>query len=219
MIHKPDLSREKRCGIPEVIYGQFKSVDDLVSIARGFINSRGRAVITKLNEDKTPRLFEAFKDPSVSVAYWQKSGVLVLKKKTFRTKKGGLVGILAAGTSDIPVAEEARVILEELGCNVIAEYDVGIAGLHRLFPALARMRKASVLIVVAGMEGALPSVVSGLVKVPVVGVPTSVGYGVGAGGISALHTMLNSCSPVAVVNVDNGYGAAALAYKIALQHK
>lgn len=219
MIHKPDLSREKRCGIPEVIYGQFKSEEDLASIARGFVKSRGRAIITKITAERAARVAEAFKDASVSVKYRQRSCVLVLKKKGFKIKKKGFVGILAAGTSDIPVAEEARVILEEFGCSVIADYDVGISGLHRLFPALVKMKKASVLIVVAGMEGALPSVVSGLVKVPVIGVPTSVGYGLGRGGVAALYTMLNSCSPVAVVNVDNGYGAAALAYKIALQHK
>ena len=219
MIHKPDLSREKRCGIPEVVYGRSKPVDDLASIARSFINSRRRVIITKLSAAKASRLSESFSKSGVSISYHSKSGVMVLKKKGFRAVKGGLVGILAAGTSDIPVAEEAGVILKELGCSVISEYDVGIAGLHRLFPALSRMRKAAVLVVVAGMEGALPSVVSGLVKVPVIGVPTSVGYGVGAGGIISLCTMLNSCSPVAVVNIDNGYGAAALAYKIAVQHK
>ncbi|MDD5112326.1 MAG: nickel pincer cofactor biosynthesis protein LarB, partial [Candidatus Altiarchaeota archaeon] len=137
----------------------------------------------------------------------------------FKPKANGVVGILAAGTSDIPIAEEARVILEELGCRVLFEYDVGIAGIHRLFPALGRLKRASVLIAVAGMEGALPSVVSGLVRVPVIGVPTSVGYGINSKGMAALQTMLNSCSPVAVMNIDNGYGAAALAYKIAARLK
>ena len=141
------------------------------------------------------------------------------KKEKKKTDKHDLpaknkIGILTAGTSDIPVAEEARVIARELGCETIYEYDVGIAGIHRVFFALERMKGVSVLIVIAGMEGALPSVVSGLVDVPVIGVPSSVGYGTGAGGKTALYTMLNSCTPVAVVNIDNGYGAAVLAYQI-----
>jgi hypothetical protein len=216
---KPDFLRERRCGIPEVVYGMSKRAEDLEAMAKRIMAHNGRVIVTKIGGETASRLKEELrKTKGVSVEYNAASGVLVAKNRK-GVKKTGLVGILSAGTSDAPVAEEARVILEELGCRVLVEYDVGVAGIHRLYPALRKMKKASALIVVAGMEGALPSVVSGLVKTPVIGVPTSVGYGVGAGGIAALYAMLNSCSPVAVVNVDNGYGAAALAYKIAVQHK
>ncbi|KZX10241.1 N5-carboxyaminoimidazole ribonucleotide mutase [Methanobrevibacter filiformis] len=127
------------------------------------------------------------------------------------------VGIVTAGTSDIPVAEEARVIIESTGCDVIASYDIGVAGIHRLFPKIARMieENVKVIIVCAGMEGALPSVVSGLVDIPVIGIPTSVGYGIGSEGKAALYSMLQSCSPgLAVVNIDNGFGAAVFALTI-----
>ncbi len=127
----------------------------------------------------------------------------------------GTVAVFAAGTSDIPVAEEARIILEELGCKTIAAYDIGIAGIHRVLPWVAKVSEedADVVIVVAGMEGALASVVKSMVDVPVIGVPTSVGYGYGGGGTSALMSMLQSCSPgITVVNIDNGFGAAAAAY-------
>ncbi len=135
-------------------------------------------------------------------------------------EKQGKIGIITAGTSDVPVAEEARVVAEEAGCEVLTSYDVGVAGIHRLFHQIRRMIEEDVkaLIVVAGMEGALPSVVAGLVDVPVIGVPTSVGYGVGAGGFTALNAMLQSCAPgIAVVNIDNGFGAAVFASTIVKQ--
>ncbi|MFH1125947.1 MAG: nickel pincer cofactor biosynthesis protein LarB [Candidatus Altiarchaeota archaeon] len=219
MIAKPDLNREERCGIPEVIYGESKNKEDLLAIAKELLERTGRAIATKVDRDKALFMAEGLKGQGVSTSYSQRARVFTARKKNYRTRKSGVVGVLAAGTSDIPIAEEAKIILEELGCIVISEYDVGISGLHRIFPALDKMKKVSVLVVVAGMEGALPSVVSGLVKVPVIGVPTSVGYGFGGKGVAALQTMLNSCSPVAVVNIDNGYGAAMLAYKIAVKHK
>lgn len=178
-----------------------------------FIVKCGRVMVTKLDE-KTYSSVKKSLSKRLRAEYNRRGRVLVVKKKDFKVEKIGSIGLLTAGTSDIPVAEEARIVAEELGCDVVYEYDVGVAGIHRLYPALDDMKEAQVLIVVAGMEGALPSVVSGLVGVPVIGVPTSVGYGVGAGGRAALHTMLNSCTPVAVVNIDNGYGAAILAYKI-----
>ena len=137
-------------------------------------------------------------------------------------KKIGKIGILCGGTSDIPIAEEAKITAEFIGCDVITAYDVGVAGIHRLFAPLKNMIKNKVccIIVLAGMEGALPSVVAGLTDVPVIGVPISVGYGVGAGGSSALHSMLSSCSPgLTVVNIDNGFGAACFASLIAKQIK
>jgi NCAIR mutase (PurE)-related protein len=130
----------------------------------------------------------------------------------------GKIGLLTAGTSDIPIAEEAKVIVEQGGCEVISSYDIGVAGIHRLFPQIAHMVEEDVcaFIVCAGMEGALPSVVAGLVDVPVIGVPTSVGYGIGADGKAALYSMLQSCAPgLSVVNIDNGFGAGVCALTIA----
>jgi hypothetical protein len=145
--------------------------------------------------------------------------MMVIKKKDFMFESyGGKVGILAAGTSDIPVAEEARVVAEEMGCTVFAAYDVGVAALHRLFLPLKEIiqNDADSLIVVAGREGALPSVIAGLVDVPVIGVPTSIGYGLGEKGVSALMAMLQACSlGLAVVNIDGGVAAGAIAALIA----
>ena len=209
-----DTGREKRCGIPEVVFGLGKTADDLIEITDEFLSTSGRIIITKIDEDKTKKILKKLKIKNLTIIHNQKGSVLVIKKKNFKTKPIGTIGIVTAGTSDIPVAEEAKAVAEELGGKVITSYDVGIAGIHRLFPALDKMKDARALIVIAGMEGALPSIVSGLVSAPVIGVPTSVGYGTGVKGQAALNAMLNSCSPVAVVNIDNGYGAAVLACKI-----
>jgi len=209
-----DEHREKRCGIPEVVFGLGKTADDLIKITEEFIRSSGRIIITKLDDEKSKKILKNLKRRNLTIIHNKKGKVLVIKKKNFKTKFIGRIGIITAGTSDIPIAEEAKMVAEELGCKCTTAYDAGIAGIHRLFPALDKMQQAGALIVIAGMEGALPSIVSGLVSVPVLGVPTSVGYGTGAGGSAALHAMLNSCSPIAVVNIDNGYGAAVLAYKI-----
>ncbi len=209
-----DTERQIRCGIPEVVYGIGKSKEDLVEITERFLKDSGRVIITRIDEDKATEVVNSIRNKKLNIIHNQKGRVLVIKKKKFKTKKIGMVGIITAGTSDIPIAEEAKAIAEELGCDTICEYDIGIAGIHRIFPALKRMKNSRVLIVVAGMEGALPSVISGLVNVPVIGVPTSTGYGIGKGGIAALFTMLNSCTPVAVMNINNGYGAAVLAYQI-----
>jgi len=210
----PDFERMSRCGIPEVVYGKSKDSESLVGIAKRFLSRSGRVIITKLDGAKAKKVASKFKGAKHRTKLNSRAGTLVIKDWKFKIRKVGTVGIITAGTSDIPVAEEAKVIAEELGCEAITGYDVGVAGIHRLYPVLKSMEKASVIIVAAGMEGALPSVVSGLVDVPVIGVPTSVGYGVGEGGKAALYTMLNSCTPVAVVNIDNGYGAAVLAYQI-----
>ncbi|RMF89536.1 MAG: nickel pincer cofactor biosynthesis protein LarB [Methanobacteriota archaeon] len=212
-VAKLDLEREFATGIPEVILAKGKSPEDVELLARRLLEKKGRVIVTKAGEGHFERLegIEAHKNLN------RKAGTAILKKEPGRTAVIGRVGLLAAGTSDIPVAEEARLVLEELGCAVITGYDVGVAGLHRVFPCLERMAEedADVAIVVAGMEGALPSVVKGLVDIPVIGVPTSVGYGYGGGGESALMAMLQSCSPgVTVVNIDNGFGAAAAAYLI-----
>jgi NCAIR mutase (PurE)-related protein len=211
-IVKPDFERATRCGIPEVVYGGGKSAQQICGIAARFLSKSGRMIATKVSPEKAEAVAAKFK--GVKLSYDCLSEVLILGRNKPRRGRRGTVGILTAGTSDVGVAEEARIILEELGLKPETSYDVGVAGVHRLFPALKKMAKARALIVVAGMEGALPSVVSGLVDVPVIGVPTSVGYGVGRGGLAALNAMLSSCSPVAVVNIDNGYGAAILAYQI-----
>lgn len=211
-----DTEREKRCGIPEIVYGEGKTPEDLVAVTKEFLKTEGRVIITRINEEKTEKVCENINQKKYSIKYNKKGRVLIIKNRKQKTRKTGVVGILCAGTSDIAVAEEARAIAEELGCDVLYEYDVGIAGIHRVFPAIKKLSKAEVFIVVAGMEGALPSVVSGLVKEPVIAVPTSVGYGTSEKGKTALNTMLNSCTPLAVVNIDNGYGAAVLAYKILL---
>ncbi len=210
----PDFERPERCGIPEVVYGEFKSTEDLLLIAGEFIEKLGRFIATKVDEKKASFFKNELKIEDVEVEYYDKGRVLIARKKDHKIRVNGTIGVITAGTSDIIIAEEARIVAEQLGCKVIKSYDVGVAGIHRLYPALNEMKDAKALIVVAGMEGALPSVVSGLVDVPVIGVPTSIGYGVGKGGKAALYTMLNSCTPVAVVNIDNGYGAAVLAYQI-----
>lgn len=212
-IVEPDFARISRCGIPEVVYGESKTKEHLSEVAKRFIDHSGRVIITKVDRDKARAVRSKFK--GYKAEYHVEAQLLTIKKIRHTVKTtSGPVGIITAGTSDIGVAEEARIILNELGCSTISAYDIGVAGVHRLYPALKKMTEAKALIVVAGMEGALPSVVSGLVDVPVIGVPTSVGYGVGRGGQVALNSMLTSCTPVAVVNIDNGYGAAVIAYQI-----
>jgi hypothetical protein len=178
-------------------------------------------MITKLDNDK----YNAIKEKltilkGFKIDYHEKAKILLVKNHEI--KKEVKVGVITAGTSDIPIAEEARITAEEMGCEVLNAYDVGVAGIHRLFSNVRIMieEDVKVLIVVAGMEGALPSVVAGLVDIPVIGVPTSVGYGVGKGGYAALYAMLQSCAPgIAVVNIDNGFGAGVFATKIAKQFK
>ncbi len=210
-----DKDRDARCGVPEVVYGEGKSAGDLIEISESFLACSGRVIVTRVDDEKAAKVLQSVEGKGLQIVHNIKGRVLVVRRKDF--KKGdtaGVVGIITAGTSDIPVAEEAAAIAEELGCSVKREYDVGIAGIHRVFSALERMGSVNACIVAAGMEGALPSVVAGLVAAPVIAVPTSVGYGTAERGRTALYTMLNSCTPLAVVNIDNGYGAAVLAYKM-----
>jgi len=214
---KIDTGREMRTGIPEAVFAEGKDDSDLIKIIKGSSVS-GRIIVTRMDPDR----FEVIKDDiwdltesGFKIDFNKKARTLVVKNH--EVKKIGKIGLITAGTSDIPVAEEARVIAEESGCEVLKSYDVGVAGIHRLFSQIRFMIEENVemIIVVAGMEGALPSVVAGLVDVPVVGVPTSVGYGVGEGGFTALYAMLQSCAPgIAVVNIDNGFGAALFASKV-----
>ena len=217
---KLDTGREARTGIPEAIFAESKEDEDLIKIILKGADS-GRLMVTKLENERYDLIkpqISILEDKGFEFDYNKRAKILLIKNHEI--EKEGKIGVITAGTSDIPVAEEARVTAEEVGCEVLTSYDVGVAGIHRLFAHITEMIEADVkaLIVVAGMEGALPSVVAGLVDVPVIGVPTSVGYGVGEGGFTALFAMLQSCAPgIAVVNIDNGFGAGVFAAKIAKQ--
>jgi len=186
-----------------------------VDIALAQLKSEGRAIITRVSDGQLKALRKASR-----VEWNPRARVAILRKKK-KPPAGGVIGVITAGTADIPVAEEAKIIAEEMGCRVITAYDVGVAGIHRLFPELGRMVDAGVdaLVVVAGREGALPAVVAGLVDVPVIGLPTSGGYGAGGMGEAALLSMLQSCSVLSVVNIDAGFVAGAFAAKIANRAK
>jgi NCAIR mutase (PurE)-related protein len=204
---KVDHHRELRKGFPEVIYGGGKSDEQIIGIAQEIVKRGGNLLVTRIQE----KTFRKLKKALPKVAYNRNAGAAVLKQKKAEPGKG-LIVVMTAGTSDIPVGEEAAVTCEMLGNEVDRVYDVGVAGLHRLLGEYDKLRRARVVIVVAGMEGALPSVVAGLVAVPVVAVPTSIGYGASFKGIAALLAMLNSCpGGVGVVNIDNGFGAGYLA--------
>ncbi len=207
-----DHQRGLRTGRPEVIYGASKSSDQLVTIGSSLLKKNDVLLMTRVDEDKAAAVLE--KLPQLS--YHRKAGILCANPCPIQPQRClGSILVVCAGTSDIPVAEEARVTAESLGHPVEKLYDVGVAGLHRLLAKQPLLTTASVIIVVAGMEGALPSVVGGLVSAPVIGVPTSIGYGASFGGLSALLGMLNSCAPgLAVVNIDNGFGAACMATAI-----
>jgi len=206
-----DHHRQSRTGVPEVIYGENKSVSQLQGIFEKMLNHPGGVVMaTRIDQKKADAVCEMFP----SVLYYEEARMLVAREQNCNTEESenGLIAVVSAGTSDIPVAEEALVTARSLGNRVKAVYDVGVAGIHRLYARQKILHEAHVLIVVAGMEGALPSVVGGLFDKPVIAVPTSVGYGTGFGGIAALLGMLNSCTPgVAVVNIDNGFGAGCMA--------
>jgi hypothetical protein len=214
---KIDVCRDIRTGVPEAVFAEGKENDEIVKILLN-CTSNGRIMVTRLPKER----FEDIKDElnplidkGFKVVYNRRAKILMVKNH--EVTKIGKIGVITAGTSDIPVAEEAKVVAEEAGCEVLTSYDVGVAGIHRLFSQVRRMIESNVevIIVAAGMEGALPSVVAGLVDVPVVGLPTSVGYGVGEGGFTALYAMLQSCAPgIGVVNIDNGYGAAIFASTI-----
>jgi NCAIR mutase (PurE)-related protein len=219
-----DVNRDRRKGVPEVIYASGKTDQALEAIVRRLLDSRGLALASRLDDIRAKNLRLALAEGEDAVAglafdYRPDAGVLSCRTPTYRPpEERGCVGLLTAGTSDIPVAEEAALVATHMGCRVERGYDVGVAGLHRLVEPLSSMLRsgAGVLVVVAGMEGALPSVVSGLVDVPVIGVPTSTGYGLGGDGTAALYSILQTCSPgVAAVNIDNGIGAGALAALIA----
>ena len=206
-----DHHRHLRQGAPETIFGAGKTAAQVVSIMKSMQAKKNNILVTRLQREKVPPIKRAFR----RARYYPQSRVLTLLNHPVKIAGKGTILVVCAGTSDIPVAEEAILTAQMLGNRVEHLYDVGVAGIHRLMSQRERLRAASVLVVIAGMEGALPSVVGGLVDRPVIAVPTSVGYGSHFGGITALLAMLNSCaSGVTVVNIDNGYGAAFAASQI-----
>ncbi len=214
-IARIDIHRTKRVGIPEAIMADCKSCDDVVSIARVHLKNEGRVIVTRASNENYNALKSLAEEMGFNVRWSKPARIVIIGDPAGKT--GGSVGIISAGTADIPVAEEARVIAEEMGCSTTAIYDVGVAGIHRLFPELTRLVEAGVdaIVVAAGREGTLPSIVSGLVDMPVIGVPVSTGYGAGGKGEAALLSMLQSCSVLTVVNIDAGFVAGAFAARIA----
>jgi NCAIR mutase (PurE)-related protein len=209
-----DLGREGRAGIPEVIYAPGKPPELVEKLVAELLERTGRAIVSRPDAQLHDRLRRLHPDFRLT-GRWA-FGVEDPSRPPALT--GGRVGVLTAGSSDAPYSEEARIVAAQMGCETWEARDVGVAGLHRLFPPLRRLLEARVdaLVVAAGMDGALPSVVAGLVDVPVIGLPTSTGYGAGGRGVAALLTMLQSCAPgLAVVNIDNGVGAGSMAALIA----
>lgn len=217
-IAKLDLNRYARKGIPEIILAEGKTPEDIAEIALKTLDKIGRVVVSRASDEHIEAVKKAL--PILTVLEKnEKAKMIVIKKKDFTIRKtGGKIGILTAGTSDIPVAEEVRIIAEEMGCEVLTAYDVGVAGIHRVISPLKEMieKDVDVLVVVAGREGALPSVVAGMVDIPIIGVPTSMGYGFGEKGVSALTAMLQACPlGLTVVNIDSGVAAGTMAALIA----
>ena len=228
-----DTSRKDRTGFPEAILADSKDYDDLLTIIKRFfekqesgsdsIELKNNIIITRLSKERYESLEKDLNyllEKGIKFDYNKRAKILIIYKDALvdYNSEYAKVGILTAGTSDIAIAEEAKVVVEQGGCEAITSYDIGVAGIHRLFPQIAHMVEEDVcaFIVCAGMEGALPSVVAGLVDVPVIAVPTSVGYGIGADGKAALYSMLQSCAPgLSVVNIDNGFGAGVYALTIA----
>ena len=204
---KIDHHRGIRIGFPEVILGTGKTTEQIVTIASHLSASTTKLLITHVDQETYVTVKAAIKDASYNPLA---KAIVVNRQQNISLRPG--ITVVTGGTSDIPVAEEAAVTAEIMGNKVEKVFDVGVAGLHRLLDKLPKLREAKVLVVVAGMEGALPSVVGGLVSAPIIAVPTSIGYGANFNGLAALLTMLNSCAPgIAVVNIDNGFGAGYMA--------
>lgn len=207
---KIDMHREARVGYPEVIFCPGKTPEQVVTIMKAMLEKKSHILATRANAE----LFNVVKELCPEAIYHSAAKAITIKNKEIKRPET-YIAVVTAGTSDLPVAEEASVTAEFFGNRVIKLIDVGVAGVHRLFHNLDVIKNARVIIVVAGMEGALPSVIGGLVDKPVIAVPTSVGYGASFNGLSALLTMLNSCaSGICVVNIDNGYGAGYIASMI-----
>jgi len=208
---KFDFHRELRTGIGEIIYGKDKTIEMLIKIINSLKQKEKNICITKLPKTKAKKLLKIFNEGY----YNELAKVFLLYKNKPKSNKQKKIPIITAGSSDIYVAEEAKEILNFLGSKCIFIYDVGVAGLHRILSYKKIIEKSKVLIVVAGMDGVLPSIIGGIFGKPIIAVPTSVGYGANFKGLSALLTMLNSCAPgVCVVNIDNGFGAAYIAHML-----
>ncbi|KFM21450.1 putative N5-carboxyaminoimidazole ribonucleotide mutase protein [Marine Group I thaumarchaeote SCGC AAA799-B03] len=216
-IAKIDINRRKRRGIPEIIFAETKELDEIKKIIKRTLEKSNYVIVSRLKKTDYSKIQTFAKKLKVKVKTGKKSSTLLLFKKPIKFQ-GGKVGILTAGTSDIGVAEEARLVCEAMNCKCITSYDFGVAGIQRIFPILKEMVEEDVdcIIVAAGMEGALATLVSTLVDIPIIGIPTSVGYGYGEKGIAALASMLQSCSlGLSVVNIDNGIAAGGIAANIA----
>ncbi len=213
---KLDLGREMRKGLPEVILAQWKGGEDLRKAIVGALEARGRALISRISEEHIPIIEEFEREYHVRKS--PNSRVYVIRRRDLPAPPlKGKVGIIAAGTSDVPIAEEVRLLVEEAGCSTVRAYDAGVANLKRTLEAVTDVMEggADVIVAIAGMEGSLPSVVASLVDILVIGLPTSVGYGMGGGGEAALLSMLQSCAPgLVVVNIDNSVAAAYAAVSV-----
>ena len=212
-----DTGRRNRKGIPEIILAERKELLDLKKIIKKTLTKNNEVLISRIKQKDYTKILEFAKKNKYKIKNGKNTTALLIYKNKIK-KLGGKVGIIAAGTSDIGVGEEARLICESMNCDCLSSYDVGIAGLHRIFPVMKQFieSEVDVIIVVAGMEGALASIVSSIADIPVIGVPTSIGYGYGEKGVAALASMLQSCSlGLTVVNIDNGVGAGAAAANIA----
>lgn len=214
-IAKIDVFRKHRTGIMEAVLAEGKTPQDVVKIARAHVASSGRVLITRLGENHRTTLKENFGPDELEWSLHNRT--VVVHDGTPAPETGGVVAVITAGTSDIEVAEEARMVATEMGCETLAIYDVGVAGLHRLISEMHRIKagKPDAVVVAAGREGTLPTIVSGLMDVPVIGLPVSTGYGAGGRGKAALSSMLQSCSVLSVVNIDAGFVAGAFASRIA----
>ena len=214
-IAKIDTHRMQRTGVMEAVLAEGKRPDDLVAIVKTQVEHAGRALLTRVSDEQIEAVRNAFNPDNIE---WnERARAAVVHNGTPCPSSGGVIGILSAGTADVGVAEEARVVAREMGCEVVAIYDVGVAGIHRLMPQIGKLKERGVgaIVVAAGREGTLPTIVAGLIDVPVIGVPVSTGYGAGGGGEAALLSMLQSCSVISVVNIDAGFVAGAFAARIA----
>jgi len=205
-----DTDRKRRCGFPEVIFGAGKTAVEVLAIAREILSREPVLLVSRANSEQRTVI-----EAEWPIAKWHERAKCLTIEREPLPKRGGTIAVVCAGTSDLPVAEEAAITLEIFGNSALRIADVGVAGIHRLLAVRDQLEACAVVIVVAGMEGALPSAVAGLISKPVIAVPTSVGYGASFGGLAALLGMLNSCgSGVTVVNIDNGFGAAYAAAQI-----
>ena len=206
-----DFNRRKRLGLAEAIWGEDKNIDQLIRLSKEVLSKKEVVLITRINKEKANPLLDIFKEAN----YYQDAKCLIIGDNSNKLITNKRVAIIAGGSSDLPVTLEAKLALEIYGVSCKSFLDVGVAGLHRLLNEMEEIKKCDVLIVCAGMEGALPTVIGGLLPQPIIAVPVSVGYGVSKNGKAALNSMLSSCSPgIAVMNIDNGFGAAMAALRI-----